>query len=300
MNFLPLTSPTWIQRARTLLGRLLVAGLIVGAGAGIGHAVATNPSWHVSEVRFVGANHAPEGELRHLSDLHQGEHLLTVDLDQAIEGVSRHPWVRSATARRVFPGTVEITVSEHEPVMLLALDRLWYVDADGTPFATATSDDLDYPTLTGLDPALATSDPELGRAAIGGALRVLSTWSSRDRDGGAREVSELYFSPTHGFDLVLRSGTRLLLGVGDPAEPLERLDRLIGAGLDLGAPQRIDLDMKTVAVATPLPARPGARPPTPLSDPLDPSAPISPTLPLSSPTDPGPQGGSALGGTSHD
>lgn len=299
MNFLPLTSPPWFQRARTLLGRLLVAGLIVGSGAGIGHAVATNPSWRVSDVRFVGADHAPEGELRHLSDLRQGDHLLTLDLDHAIDGVRRHPWVRSATARRVFPGTVEITVSEHEPVLLLALDRLWYVDSDGVAFAPATSDDLDYPALTGLDPELASSDPELGRAAVAGALRVLTTWTARDRDGGAREVSEIFFSPTHGFDLVLRSGTRLLLGVGDPAEPLTRLDRLIGAGLDLGVPQRVDLDMKTVAVATPLPARPGARAPMPTADPLAPSSPTS-SLPLSSPTDPGPQGGSVLGGTSHD
>lgn len=303
MNLLPTSPPTWMHRAKIILGRLVIAAAVVGAGAGVGHAVATSPSWHLSEVRFVGATHATEGELRQLSDLRSGEHLLTVDLDRAVAGVERHPWVRSATARRVYPGVVEVTVSEHQPVLMLALDRLWYVDADGVPFATADSSDLDYPVLTGLDPALASAEPELGRAAIQGALRVLGAWSSRGKDGGLREVSEVFYSPAHGFELVLRSGTRLQLGMGEPAEPLARLERLLDAGLSLSVPQSIDLDMKTVAVATPLPARPGEKPAPPVdpnAPPSDPSVPASPTPSPTSPTDPGPQGGSHIGGTSHD
>lgn len=303
MNLLPASDQTWMHRARAILGRLVIAGAVVGAGAGVGHAVATSPSWRLSEVRFSGAAHATDGELRQLSDLHTGAHLLTVDLDRAIAGVERHPWVATATARRVYPGVVEIAVVEHQPVLMLALDRLWYVDADGTPFTTATSDDLDHPVLTGLDPRLAAAEPELGRAAIQGALRVLSAWSARGSDGGLREVSEVFYSPAHGFELVLRSGTRLQLGFGEPAEPLARLERLLEAGLSLSVPQSIDLDMKTVAVATPLPARPGEKP-APL---VDPNAPPSvPDLPASDspslllPTVPGPQGGSQLGGTSHD
>lgn len=289
--------PDWKQRAVSIGGRVLIALALAGVGTLAGRALATDPAWRVSNVVFVGTAHASEAELRHLSDLHSGTHLLRADLDRAVRGVERHPWVQSATARRVYPGEVEIDVVEHQPVLLLALDRLWYVDDQGVPFTPATTSDLDYPVLTGLDPAQASADPELGRAVIAGALRVLNTWDARPASGelpAAAAVSEIHFSPSHGFDLVLRSGSRLIVGFGDPAGPLGKLDRLLAAGLDLTHPQRVDLDMDAVAVATPLPARPGQAPP-PVSTPAS-TLPSPLPDPSSSPAVPGPQGGAVLGG----
>lgn len=295
MNALLPTTRSWTQRAASASGRVLFAAALAGLGALAGRALATNPAWRVSEVRFVGASRASEAELRHLSDLRGGTHLLSADLDRAVSGVRRHPWVRSATARRAYPGIVEIELAEFQPVLLLALDRLWYVDADGVPFKPAATDDLDYPVLTGLDPALADARPEIGRAVVTGALAVLRAWESRapaskDEDSADLAASEIHFSASHGFDLVLRSGTRLILGFGDPSESLARLDRLVAAGLDLTQPKRVDLDMDTVAVATPLP------PVVAVPSPLSPSPLSNPTSDLSPQTDPGPQGGAALGG----
>lgn len=303
MNSLLPQNPSWRQRAASVLSRALFALALAGVGALAGRALAVNPAWRVSEVSFVGATRATEGELRHLSDLRSGAHLLRADLDRAVEGVSRHPWVRAANARRVYPGTIEITVEEYQPVLMLALDRLWYVDVTGVPFMPATTDDLDYPVLTGLDPKQAEADPDLGRAVIDGALRVLVAWNDRALAPGSElaagaAISEVHFSPSHGYDLVLRSGTRLILGFGDPAVPLGRLDRLVKAGLDLARPQDVDLDMKSVAVATPLPARPGPKPDPTL--PPSPDSPSSPSPAPTSPADPGPQGGPAFGGTSND
>lgn len=304
MNALLPQIPSWKQRAASVLSRVLFALALAGVGTLAGRALATNPAWRVSEVSFVGVERAPVAELRHLSDLRTGSHLLGADLDRAVDGVSRHPWVKSASARRAYPGTVEITVEEYRPVLLLALDRLWYVDADGVPFLPATTADIDYPVLTGLDPRQAEADPELGRAVIAGALLALEAWGARapgagDELGGAASVSEIHFSASHGYDLVLRSGTRLILGFGDPKAPLARLDRLVAQGLDLARPQRVDLALETVAVATPLPARPTLAPDPTL--PLSPDALLPPSPdPSSSPADPGPQGGPAIGGISDD
>ncbi len=303
MNALLPQNPSWKQRAASVASRVLFALALAGVGALAGRALAVNPAWRVSEVSFVGLDRAPEAELRHLSDLRSGSHLLRADLDRAVDGVRRHPWVRDAEARRVYPGTVEIAVTEYQPVLMVALDRLWYVDTTGIPFLPATTEDLDYPVLTGLDPAQAEADPELGRAVIAGALRVLNAWSERPLAPGSElsagaAISEIHWSPSHGYDLVLRSGSRLILGFGDPATPLSRLDRLVAAGVDLSKPQRVDLDLETVAVATPLPARPGPQ--------LDPTLPTSPLVPDPSspspvsPADPGSQGGPALGGNNND
>ena len=241
------------QRAASIAARVLVAASLSGMGAWVGHYVATNPDWRVEDVRFVGNSHADVPALRHLSDIRTGTHLAQVDLNRAIAGVERHPWVKHASARRVFPAAVEITVEEYTPVMLLALDRLWYVDKDGVPFTPAKDGDLDLPVLTGLDPAFACREPDLARAVVTGGLRVLNSWTTHGGAVPADDASEVAFNAAHGYDLVLRSGTRLILGFGDPADPLGKLDRLVAAGLDLKTPQRVDLDMETVAVATPLP-----------------------------------------------
>jgi hypothetical protein len=69
---------------------------------------------------------------------------------------------------------------------------------------------------------------------------------------GGHDLSELRFDARTGYTLVLRNGSELIFGMGDPSPPLQRLDQLIGVGLDLRIPQRVDLDAATVAVATPL------------------------------------------------
>ena len=58
-------------------------------------------------------------------------------------------------------------------MMLLALEHLYYVDADGTPFRTAQAEDLNYPILTGIRPDLAQNQPDHARAVIAGALRFI-------------------------------------------------------------------------------------------------------------------------------
>jgi hypothetical protein len=128
---------------------------------------------------------------------------------------------------------------------------MWYVDAAGQPFVRAQTVDLDFPILTGLSAELAAERPELARAVVMGALRILSVVDGHAVAGG-QNLSELRFDSRTGYTLVLRNGSELIFGMGDPAPPLRRLDQLIGVGLDLRIPQRVDLDAATVAVATPL------------------------------------------------
>ena len=250
--------PTPGERKAQLLAslrRVLTAGLggallVTALGVGLHHLVESDV-WLVNTVKITGNHRASSAALHHLANLHQGEHFLTVDLNAAVRGVESHPWVRSAEARRSFPGVIEVVVTEYEPVMLLALDGFWYVDEDGRPFKKALTDDLNYPVLTGIDPALAEVRPDLAAAIVAGGLRVLRA-TAEQAGMGASNTSEIHFDPRTGYTLILLNGTELVLGMGSPKAPLERLGRLIAAGLDLGVPQRIDLDAEAVAIATPL------------------------------------------------
>lgn len=230
----------------------MVGAAVVTVLGLLAHQVAEGPAWEVHAVQVAGNVRVSEDAVRHLADIRTGTHLFQVDLQRAVTAVQDHPWVHSAEARRVVPSTVELVVVEHEPALLVALDRLWYADRDGVPFAPATTTDLDYPVVTRIDRRLADARPDLARAIVLGALRILDAVDGDPRIGPDR-VSELRFDDGLGFTLVLRSGTELILGFDAPDGALDRLEKMVAAGLVLERPQRIDLDVDTVAIATPLP-----------------------------------------------
>ncbi len=75
-------------------------------------------------------------------------------LDLRLKEISRRvealPWVRTCVVRRVLPDKLSLEVVERNPIALIRLDTLYYVDEDGTPFKQpAPGEALDYPIVTG-------------------------------------------------------------------------------------------------------------------------------------------------------
>ena len=76
--------------------------------------------------------------------------IFKLDLREIARRVEALPWVRSCQVRRVLPDTLCLRVIERQPVALIRLEKLYYVDEDGTPFQEpAPGEPLDYPVLTG-------------------------------------------------------------------------------------------------------------------------------------------------------
>lgn len=233
------------------LAALAAAGGLIGA-----FAVVRPDLMMVEQVAFVGAHHASVESLRHLSDIRNGDPLWSVDLDRVERGVRAHPWVRAARAARKWPATVEVEVVEYEPVALVRWDGLRYVDADGTLFLGAHSDDLDYPVITGIDGSLAEAHPNLPAMALRDTLNVLTSLDERGIVARS-DVSEVAFSTSHGFTVQLRSGSRVLFGLDGLERQLDRLATLVSReGLDLSSAVHVDLAPMRVAIVRPL-ARPG-------------------------------------------
>jgi hypothetical protein len=235
-----------------VLGAGVAGGLFVTVVGLLSHQVATGAHWEVDSVEVAGNLQSSETAIRHLANISPGTHLFTVDLRGVATRVEQHPWVSRVEVRRLLPSTVEIVVEEHQPVMLLALDRLWLIDADGRPFRQARGEQLDHPLLTGLDTQLADAHPDLTNAVVQGALRILDAAKGHPWIGPAT-ISELRFDARLGYVIVDRNGSEYILGFGAPTDAFVRLDRLVAAGLDTSIPQRIDLDAGSVAIATPLP-----------------------------------------------
>jgi cell division septal protein FtsQ len=76
--------------------------------------------------------------------------ILKLDLREISQRVEAIEWVRSCEVRRVLPDKIALRVVERNPVVLIHLDKLYYVDEDGTPFKEPSAgESLDYPILTG-------------------------------------------------------------------------------------------------------------------------------------------------------
>lgn len=206
----------------------------------------------VEHVAIEGALETGEGELRHLIDLRNGTRMWQVDTVRVAALAEAHPWVRHAEARLDWPDTVTLVVEERRAVAVLHRDRALYVDDEGTPFLTATSDRLDLPHLTGFTDDLDALHPQLPGLAVRDALWLLARLESR---GLATEpVSEIAFSPARGFT-VHHGQARLVFGHGELPRQLDRLERLVREeGLDPAGPTWVDLAPATVAIVRPLPA----------------------------------------------
>jgi len=213
--------------------------------------IAHGRTFQVAAVDFVGNERADSVQLRHLADVKQGIHLFNADLTRAVQGVERHPWVKTATARRKFPGAIEIDIEEHQPVMLLAIGDLWLVDDSARIFKRADSNLLDFPVLSGVQPALFETNPSVAHAIVSEALTLYRAVAT-DEHLAVSDLSEIHFDDGTGFELVLRSGSEVVVGFTEPLAALDRLNRMREQGLDLNSPQRVDLDVGSVAIATPL------------------------------------------------
>jgi cell division protein FtsQ len=78
--------------------------------------------------------------------------MLDLRLREISQRVEALPWVRSCVVRRVLPDKLSLQVIERNPVALIRLDKLYYLDEDGTPFKEpALGESLDYPIVTGWD-----------------------------------------------------------------------------------------------------------------------------------------------------
>jgi cell division protein FtsQ len=76
--------------------------------------------------------------------------MLDLRLREISQRVEALPWIRSCMVRRVLPDKLLLQVIERNPIALIRLDKLYYVDEDGTPFKQPSpGETLDYPIVTG-------------------------------------------------------------------------------------------------------------------------------------------------------
>ena len=237
-----------------LLRRFLFLSFLAGFLCAISWCVykaAVGPYMHIWSIDIVGNRQVSAQAIHHLSDLHYGKHYWSIDLDMAQEKIKRHPWIHSAAVRWSFPSNISIEIEEESISALLALDNLWYINDDGTPFHIAQAGDLDYPIITGIPRDWVDRHPHVVQKIISESLGILEA-ISQSQYLKSDNISEIYFQKNLGFSIILHNGSKIILGFYEPKSRLDRLSEMVANGLDFTKPKQIVLDAEKVAVVIPI------------------------------------------------
>jgi cell division protein FtsQ len=195
---------------------------LAALGAAITYGVSRAPAlaaraWMLRVDRIVvhGNQRLSAGDVLAILTGLQGESVLLTDLDSWRRRLLASPWVRDAVLRRSLPSTVEVLISERQPIgiaringdLYLVDDRGVIIDQYGPQYAH-----FDLPMIDGLaaSPAEGGTMTDASRADL--AARVVASISARPAI--ARRLSQIDVSDAHNASVIL-TGDSALIGLGD-------------------------------------------------------------------------------------
>jgi cell division protein FtsQ len=185
------------------------------------------PYFNLQQVDVTGNHHLSREEVIEASELEQGMNLLTVNLGRIAEQLKRHPWIRSASVYRRFPGRILIEIRERTPRAILAAGKLYYVDEQAEFFTRLfPGDPVHYPLFTGVKPReLASHGPEV-RELMRKGLSLLDLLERRGSGLNRALISEVRINIDEGLTLFTTSGRAVVLGKNNFDRKIERYRRL--------------------------------------------------------------------------
>jgi len=165
----------------------------------------------ITRITVSGNSRLSKGEVVSLLDGIRSSNMLTVDIESWRQKLLASPWVADAAIRRVLPGTVNVVISERQPMgigrvnddLYLIDDRGGIIDQYGPNYA-----EFDLPVIDGLAAAPRDNGLLVDEARAAFAARVLTALQARP--ALARRVSEIDVSDVRDAVLILKGDTALV------------------------------------------------------------------------------------------
>lgn len=159
---------------------------------------------HVSRVVVRGNVRLSNGEVDALVHGLYGKSIITAELDRYRARLLESPWVADAALRRLLPSTIEVFVSERQPVGICRLrSQLYLIDREGIvidEFGPQYAE-FDLPIIDGLVRAPRDGEPSIDPARARLAAAVLDDLSANP--ALVRRVSQIDVSDLHDAVLLL-------------------------------------------------------------------------------------------------
>jgi hypothetical protein len=221
------------RRLKLLTGSFLLfsaAGGLVVALPKLSHfavaargALLDHEYFSVREIKVQGGEKIGGSGIVAMAGLSHGMNLWKIEPRDIENKIGRHPWVKKVLLRREFPNRIVIEVEEHVPKAVLVLEKMHYVDAEGTIFKEIEpADKTDYPFITGLKPAELVSQPRSFRQKLVDAVGLSELMAEE-----LFPISEIHFSA--GGEVVLYPVSHpvaLNMGWGDWPDKITRIRKV--------------------------------------------------------------------------
>ena len=165
----------------------------------------------VTKVVVRGNERLATGEVLALVDGLRGQSLVALDLQEWRRTLQKSPWVDDVALRRLLPSTIEIVVTERQPMGIGRVGReLYLVDARGVIIDEYGPNyaEFDLPIIDGLAAVPGAGGPVIdeGRAVL--ASRLLNAVHARK--DFARRISQIDVSNKRDAVVVLEGETALI------------------------------------------------------------------------------------------
>ncbi len=187
-----------------------------------------SPRFSIADVTVTGNVRLSEDAVLSLGDVSRGANIFSLDTDQAREKIETDPWISSAVVTRKLPGSIMISVEEHEARALVALDgQLFLASSSGVVFKqVGDTDPMDLPVVTGIGAKDIATDREGAQKRIGAALDLLAEIEALGF-GKRYPVQEINLMPDGTQSVLLgQNGIALHLGVPPYRGKLEQAERV--------------------------------------------------------------------------
>jgi len=205
----------WRALAKPLIG---YGALALTLGYGVHRASGIAAQAHVLQVDRIivrGTERLSKGEVLAVLNGLRGESLVWTDLDRWRNRLLASPWVRDAALRRSLPSTVDVAISERQPIgigrintdMYLVDERGVIIDQYGPQYA-----DLDLPIIDGLSAAPGDGGSLTDDARADLAARVIAAVKSKPAI--ARRLSQVDVTDLHNASVIL-SGDHAVIQLGE-------------------------------------------------------------------------------------
>lgn len=198
----------WAWRLAAWVGAIV---LVAYAGFRATELVLHASVLQVRRIAVHGNVRLSSGDVQAIVDGLRGSSILTVNLAAYRRRLLESPWVGEVALRRVLPSTVEIFVSERQPIGLCRLGtHLYLVDATGTLIDEFGPEyaEFDLPIIDGLVRAPSSGQPAVDEERAALADRVIEALAPRK--DLARRVSQIDVHDVHDAVVLLQHDPALL------------------------------------------------------------------------------------------
>ncbi|MBK5277196.1 MAG: FtsQ-type POTRA domain-containing protein [Desulfuromonadales bacterium] len=190
-------------------------------------AIGSTTFFRLNTMEVSSAKRLSRDEILALAGVEAGQDLARMNLKRMGEQLAQNPWVETVRIHRYFPDRLSISITEREPLAIVNMGFIYYLDKKGTVFKSLSQGDkLDYPVITGFSEEDMSSNPAGTRDALKTTCELLGIL----REKGAfilADVSEIHYDKGYGFTLFTASGSLpVKVGSGDFAAKVDRLARI--------------------------------------------------------------------------